>query len=86
MIRLEIKNYNIILTEKQQKQHYHQVRLINTKIFQVKKYYLLIKIECYNNLSLLIRFKEALMKKKKKNGDQRRKQAQVLKLLRPGEH
>ena len=66
MIRLEIKNYNIILTEKQQKQHYHQVRLINTKIFQVKKYYLLIKIECYNNLSLLIRFKEALMKNKKK--------------------
>ena len=39
MIRLEIKNYNTILTEKQQKyQHYHQVKLINMNILQMKKY------------------------------------------------
>ena len=38
VIRLEIKNYNMILTEKQQKhQHYHQVKFINMNILQVKK-------------------------------------------------
>ena len=30
MIRLEVKKYNTILTEKQQKyEHYHQIKLIN---------------------------------------------------------
>ena len=44
MIRLEIKSYNTILTDKQQKyQRYHQVKLINMNILQVKKY--LIKVE-----------------------------------------
>ena len=44
MIRLEIKNYNTILTEKQQKyQHYHQVKLINMNILQMKKY--MVKVE-----------------------------------------
>ena len=44
MIRLEMKNYNMILTEKQQKyQLYHQVKLISMNILQVKKYDLLIK-------------------------------------------
>ena len=39
MIRLEMKHYNAILTEKQEKyQYYHQVKL-------VKKYYHLIKVE-----------------------------------------
>ena len=34
------------LTEKQQKhQHYHQLKLINMNILQVKNYYLLIKVE-----------------------------------------
>ena len=38
------KNYNMILTEKQQKyQHYHPEKSINMNILQVKKYYLLIK-------------------------------------------
>ena len=38
-ITLEMKNYNSILTEKQQKhQHYYQVKLININILQVKKY------------------------------------------------
>ena len=44
MIRLEMKNYNMILTEKQQKyQHNHQVKLINMNILLMKEYYLLIK-------------------------------------------
>ena len=39
MIRLEIKNYNLILTEKQEKyQHYHKVKLVNMNILQEKKY------------------------------------------------
>ena len=44
MIRLEMKNYNMMLTEKQQNyQHYCRVKLINMNILQVKKNYLLIK-------------------------------------------
>ena len=44
MTRLEMKNYNMPLTEKQQKyRHCHQVNFINVNILQVKKYYLLIK-------------------------------------------
>ena len=40
-IRLKMKNYNMILTEKQQKyQIYHHVKWINMNILQVKKYYL----------------------------------------------
>ena len=46
MITLEMKNYNMILTENHQKyQLYNLQKLININIFQVKKYYLLIKEE-----------------------------------------
>ena len=46
MIRLETKNYNMILREKEPKyKHYHQVKLINMNILQTKEYYLLIKVE-----------------------------------------
>ena len=46
MIRLQMKNYNMLLKEKQQKyQHYHLENLIKINILQVKKYYLLIKEE-----------------------------------------
>ena len=39
-----MENYNIVLTEKQQKyQHYHLGKFMYMNIFQVKKYYLLIK-------------------------------------------
>ena len=39
MKRLEIKNCSMILIEKLQKyQHYHQVKLINMNILQVKKF------------------------------------------------
>ena len=38
MIRVEIKNCNMILAEEQQKyQNYHQVKLIDMNIQQVKK-------------------------------------------------
>ena len=44
--KIKMKNYNMILTEKQQKyQHYYQVKLINMIIFQAKKYFHLIKVE-----------------------------------------
>ena len=46
MIKLEMKNCNTMLTEKQQKyQPNHQVKLRNMNILQVKKYYLLLKVE-----------------------------------------
>ena len=46
MIRLEVKNCNMILTKKLQKhQHYHQVKLINMNFLQAKKHYYLIKVE-----------------------------------------
>ena len=46
MIRLKMKNYSTRLPEKQQKyQHYHQVKLVNINILQVKKYYHMIKVE-----------------------------------------
>ena len=38
MLRLCMKNYNTILTEKQQKyQHYHQVKLTNMNYLQVNR-------------------------------------------------
>ena len=41
MIRLEMKNSNMILTEKQRNyEHYHQAKLL-----KAKKYYLPIKVE-----------------------------------------
>ena len=43
-VKIRDEKYNMILTEKEQKhQHYHQEKLINVNILQVKKYYLLIK-------------------------------------------
>ena len=44
MIKLEMKNYNMILTQKRQKyQDYNLEKVINMNILQVKKYCLLIK-------------------------------------------
>ena len=43
-MKLKVKNYNMILTEKQQKyQHYHLEKFVNMNILQVKKYCLLIE-------------------------------------------
>ena len=44
MIKLEVKNCNMMLTTKQQKyQHYQLKKMINMNILQVKKYWLIIK-------------------------------------------
>ena len=44
--KIKDEDYNTILTEKQQKyEHYRQVKLSNMNILDVKKYYLLIKVE-----------------------------------------
>ena len=54
MIRIEMKNYNMILTEKQQEHlRYHQVKLINMNILQVKKHYHLVRVGLQNSLSFL---------------------------------
>ena len=46
LVSLEMKNYNSILKENQQKhQHYHQAQLLNMDILQVKKYSILIKVK-----------------------------------------
>ena len=46
MKRLEMKNCNMMLIEKQKKyQHYRLEKLINLNILQVKKYYHMIKVE-----------------------------------------
>ena len=46
MIKLEMKSYNMLFTEKQQKyQHYNPEKFVNINILQVKKYYLWIKDE-----------------------------------------
>ena len=43
MIRLEMRNYNVILKENDKKyQLYHQVKFINMNILQVNKYWLII--------------------------------------------
>ena len=55
IIKLVVKKYNIILTEKQQKyRHYRPVKLVNKNIFMAKEYYLLNKLEIQNKLRLLI--------------------------------
>ena len=44
MIKLEMKNYKMVLIEKIQKyQPYHEAKLKSTDILQMKKYYVLIK-------------------------------------------
>ena len=46
MVKLEMKNCNRILTEKQKKyQHYHLKKLVNLNFSQVIKLYLLFKEE-----------------------------------------
>ena len=46
MIRLKMKNVNMVLTKKQgQYQHYRQEKLIHKNILQVKKYHPRIKEE-----------------------------------------
>ena len=64
-VRLEMKNCNMILTEKQQKTQLNcQIKLTNMHILQEKKHCLLIKTELQSKLNLLILFLEELLKKK----------------------
>ena len=68
MIRLEMKNYNMILTEKLERyQHYYQVELINMNILQVKKYYLLIKKEVRGQAKFIILFLKSFGKTNESN-------------------
>ena len=71
MIRLEMKNCNMILTEKEQKyQHHHPQKLINMNILHVKKYYLLIREQSkvvYSPLGKLLRNKQKQLKNKEEN-------------------
>ena len=67
MIRLEMKNYNMILAEKQRKyQHYCQVKFRNKNILQAKKYYHMIKVEKQNQQSLHIFLSVKHLKNKQK--------------------
>ena len=53
--KLEMTKCDLILIKKQQKyQYYHQANLINMKILQLNKYYLLIESQNCKNLNLLI--------------------------------
>ena len=71
------------LTEKQQKhQHYHQVKLININILQVKEYYLLIKLELQIKLIYLFYYWKNFEKLAKTIEDQGRKQIDDLKVLK----
>ena len=46
MTKLQMKNYNMILTETLQKhQHYHLEKLMNVSILEVKKHYLMMKFK-----------------------------------------
>ena len=65
-----MENRNIILTEKQQKYlHYHQVKLINKSILQVKKYYLLIEVEFRIEQVYILSFRKSFRKTNKKQVD-----------------
>ena len=87
MIRLEMKNYNMILIERQPKyQLYHQVKFINMDILPVKIYYHLIN----NKYQRLAKFTysplgKAFEKEIKTIEDQGKKQVEVLKDLKPKE-
>ena len=76
-----MKNYNMVLTEKQQKcRHYNHLKLIIMNFLQLKKYYHLVKVESAKfTFSLLHKVFE---KKIKKLRDQGIKQFEDLKALK----
>ena len=79
MIRLEMKDYNMILTEKQQKyQHYHQVKVIKVNILQVKKYCLLIKDKTEQAKFTYFPLGKAFKKQKKAIKEQEQKQMKTI--------
>ena len=87
MIILEMKNYNMILIERQPKhQSYHQAKLISTNILVMKKQYDLIKQQIIEQAkftySPLGRVFEKQTNKKKTIEDQGEKQVKALKTLK----
>ena len=67
MIRLEMKNYNMISTEKLPKyQLYHQAKLRSMNILLVKKSYHLINNKTQNKVNLIILLWEKCLKNKQK--------------------
>ena len=86
MIKLKVKNYNTISTEKEQKQqHYHQVKLINTNILQVKKYCRLIKTTNHLIQFTFSPLGKAFEKQLKTIEEQGKNQVEALKALKPDE-
>ena len=88
MIRLQMKNCSMILTEKQQKyQHYHPVKLINTNILWAKKY-------CHFDQSRTIKrakygyypLGKASEKQTKKFAEQGKQQVKALEVLKSEEN
>ena len=82
MIRLEMKNCNMILTEKHQRyRYYHPVKLVNTNILQVKKYCHLEQANfAYSRLG------KAFEKQIKTIEEQGKKQIKSLQVLKPDEN
>ena len=76
-----MKNYNMILTEKQQKcRHYNHLKLINMIFLQLKKHYHLIKVELAKFTFSLLH--KAFENKIKQFRDQGIKQFEDLKALK----
>ena len=75
---------NTTLSEKQQRfQHYHQVKLINRNILQVKKYYLWIKCRIIEQDKFLYSSLEKAFKKQMKTIEyQGKKQVESFKSIR----
>ena len=86
MTRLERKNYNMILTEKQPKeQPYHQTKSVNMNISLDKKYYHLITNIAGQAKFTYFPLEKAFEKQIKTIEDQGKKQVEVLKELKPKE-
>ena len=84
MIKLETKNYSMILLEKLQKyQPYHQAKLISLNILQVKKYCLLIKKKIIEQAKFTYPpLGKAFGKQAKTIEDQGEKQVDALEILK----
>ena len=63
--KIKNENYNTALTEKQQIYlPYREVKLMNVKILQAKKYYLSFKSKLLKKLGLLFSFRKSFKKVK----------------------
>ena len=78
--KIKNENYNTTLTEKQQIYlPYREVKLMNVKILQAKKYYLSFKSKLKKKLGLLFSFRKSFKKNKiKTTEDASKKQAKAV--------